>query len=84
MMNLRLPEAPPIYDMGWGSALVRALSQVLEAQIGPKPLPRFVKARLPKAEPWSGCIVYLVDGTNNQHLIVSDGGAWRYPDGALV
>lgn len=29
-------------------------------------------------------LVYVSDGTSNKRLAISDGSAWRFPDGAVV
>ncbi len=81
---IRLPDAPAVYDPAWAASLVSALSQWAATFSAPQPLQRFAKAKLPSAKKYAGVLVYLNDPINDMHLVLSDGVAWRYPDGTLV
>lgn len=83
-MEVRLPDAPPIYEMSWGTSLVNALSQALQRLGQPQSLPRYTIAKLPNPAAYRGVLVYLADGLSGQRIAVSDGVAWRYPSGVLV
>ena len=48
------------------------------------PLPAYTVATLPDAEANAKCLIYVSDGTSNKRLAVSDGSAWRFPDGDVV
>lgn len=43
----------------------------------------YTVATLPAAAP-AGQLIYVSDGADNRRLAVSDGAAWRFPDGDLV
>ncbi|MBB6251700.1 beta strand repeat-containing protein [Nitrospirillum iridis] len=43
----------------------------------------YTVATLPTASP-AGRMIYVSDGTSNKRQAVSDGGSWRWPDGAIV
>lgn len=43
----------------------------------------YTVATLPTASP-AGRSIYVSDGTSNKRFAVSDGSAWRWPDGAVV
>ena len=43
----------------------------------------YTVAALPSATP-AAQLIYVADGTGNKPLAVSDGTAWRWPDGAVV
>lgn len=47
-------------------------------------LPVFTVATLPDPTTVPYCMVFVSDGTANKRLAVSDGAAWRWPDGAVV
>ena len=48
------------------------------------PLPSYTVATLPSAANNARCLIYVSDGTSNKRLAISDGVAWRFPDGATV
>jgi len=48
------------------------------------PLPSYTVATLPSAANNARCLIYVSDGTSNKRLAISDGAAWRFPDGAVV
>lgn len=48
------------------------------------PLPDYTVATLPSAANNARCLIYVSDGTSNKRLAISDGAAWRFPDGAVV
>lgn len=48
------------------------------------PLPTYTVATLPDAAIYQACLIFVADGTSNKRLAVSDGAAWRFPDGAIV
>lgn len=48
------------------------------------PLPDYTVATLPDAANNAKCLIYVSDGTSNKRLAISDGAAWRWPDGAVV
>ena len=50
----------------------------------PFQLPSYTVAGLPSAATYPRCLVYVSNGTANKRLAVSDGSAWRWPDGAVV
>ncbi|PGH55900.1 hypothetical protein CRT60_21855 [Azospirillum palustre] len=43
----------------------------------------YTVATLPSASP-AGRLLLVADGSSNRRLAVSDGAAWRFPDGAIV
>jgi hypothetical protein len=59
-----------------GTAPVSALS--------PLQLPSFTVATVPAAASYPRALIYVSDGTVNKRLAISDGAAWRWPDGAVV
>ncbi|MBR0654842.1 glycosyl hydrolase family 28-related protein [Plastoroseomonas arctica] len=59
-----------------GTAPVSALS--------PLQLPSFTVATVPAAASYPRAMIYVSDGTLNKRLAISDGTAWRWPDGAVV
>ncbi|MES2711967.1 MAG: glycosyl hydrolase family 28-related protein [Pseudomonadota bacterium] len=59
-----------------GTAPVSALS--------PLQLPSFTVATLPAAASYPRALIYVSDGTAAKRLAISDGAAWRWPDGAVV
>lgn len=62
--------------LGKGTGAVQAGS--------PLQLPPFTVATLPPAASYPRCMIYVSDGTANKRLAISDGAAWRWPDGAVV
>jgi len=48
------------------------------------PLPDYTVATLPSAANNARCLIYVSDGSSNKRLAISDGVAWRFPDGAVV
>ncbi len=44
----------------------------------------YTVATLPSASANARGLAYISDGTANKRLAVSDGSAWRWPDGAIV
>jgi hypothetical protein len=50
----------------------------------PLQLPPYTVATLPPAATYPRCMIYVSDGTANKRLAISDGAAWRWPDGAVV
>ena len=50
----------------------------------PLQLPGFTVATLPAAASYARSLIYVTDGTANKRLAISDGTAWRWPDGAVV
>lgn len=50
----------------------------------PFPLFSATVTTLPAAADYTGCIIYVSDGTSNKRLAVSDGTNWRFPDGNIV
>ncbi len=50
----------------------------------PFQLPSYTVATLPAATSYTGCLIYVSNGTTNKRLAVSDGTNWRFPDGAVV
>jgi hypothetical protein len=83
-MNVRLPDAPVLWEMGWGSALVNALNIAFGALSGPQPLPGYTIAKLPSPKLYERCLVYVIDGAGNKRVAVSTGTAWRYLEGTAV
>jgi len=59
-----------------GTAPVSALS--------PLQLPSYTVATVPAAASYPRAMIYVSDGTLNKRLAISDGTAWRWPDGAVV
>ncbi len=51
---------------------------------GPISLAPYTVATLPAAADWPNGIIAVTDGTANKRLAISDGAAWRWPDGAVV
>jgi hypothetical protein len=51
---------------------------------GPLRLPTYTVASLPSASTFARCLIYVSDGSSNRRFAVSDGTAWRWPDGAVV
>ncbi|MDR3439878.1 hypothetical protein [Telmatospirillum sp.] len=47
-------------------------------------LPTFAVANLPSASKYVRCAIYVQDGTGNKRIAISDGAAWRFPDGNVV
>ena len=62
--------------LGKGTGAVQAGS--------PLQLPSFTVATLPPAASYPRCMIHVADGTANKRLAISDGAAWRWPDGAVV
>lgn len=50
----------------------------------PLQLPPYTVATLPPAASYPRCMIYVSDGATNKRLAISDGAAWRWPDGAVV
>lgn len=50
----------------------------------PFQLPGYTVAGLPSPAAMPRCVVYVSDGAANRRLAISDGSAWRWPDGAAV
>jgi hypothetical protein len=50
----------------------------------PFQLASYTIATLPAAASYARCLIYVADGTANKRLAISDGTAWRWPDGAVV
>jgi hypothetical protein len=50
----------------------------------PLQLPPFTVATLPPAATYPRCMIYVSDGIANKRLAISDGTAWRWPDGLVV
>ena len=50
----------------------------------PLQLPSFTIATLPPAATYPRCMIYVSDGATNKRLAISDGTAWRWPDGLVV
>lgn len=50
----------------------------------PLQLPSYTVATLPSPLTFTRCIAFVADGTANKRLAVSDGVAWRWPDGNVV
>lgn len=61
----------------------RPLRAGIEYQ-GPIVLPVYTVSTLPTAADYTAAIIYVSNGTSNKRLAVSDGAAWRWPDGAVV
>lgn len=58
---------------------------MMRARLGePVKQPAYTVATLPTAASWTGCTIYVSDGTSNKRLAISDGTNWRWPDGAIV
>jgi hypothetical protein len=62
--------------LGKGTGAVQAGS--------PLQLPPFTVATLPPAASYPRCLIFVSDGAANRRLAISDGAAWRWPDGAVV
>ena len=62
--------------LGKGTGAVQAGS--------PLQLPSFTVATLPPAASYPRSMIYVADGSANRRLAISDGAAWRWPDGAVV
>lgn len=63
----------------------RQYRQMMNARLGePVAQPAYTVATLPAAASWTGCTIYVSDGTSNKRLAVSDGTNWRWPDGNIV
>jgi hypothetical protein len=56
------------------------------AALNPMQLPTSTVAGLSAfpAATYPRCLIYVSDGATNRRLAVSDGAAWRWPDGAVV
>lgn len=94
------PGLPRNATDAFGSALVDALSRELaynaarsnsllagdgtEAATKPVKLAAYTVATLPSASTYIHGIIYVVDGTSNKRLAISDGTNWRFPDGNIV
>lgn len=52
--------------------------------LSPLQLPSFTVATLPAAATYPRALIFVADGTAAKRLAVSDGAAWRWPDGAVV
>ncbi|MTJ81736.1 MAG: hypothetical protein F8N37_12060 [Telmatospirillum sp.] len=50
----------------------------------PMRLPSFTVTALPDPQKYARCLIFVADGTANKRLAVSDGTAWRFPDGNPV
>jgi hypothetical protein len=50
----------------------------------PVQLPSYAVAALPPAAACPRCVVHVADGAGGRSLAVSDGTAWRWPDGTPV
>lgn len=51
---------------------------------GPFKLKAYTVGTLPTAATYVQGIIYVSDGTGNKRLAISDGSAWRFPDGNIV
>jgi hypothetical protein len=79
--------APQVLAQGSDSNVALQLSAKGTAPISassPFQLPGYTVATLPAAASFTRCMVCVVDGTANKRLAISDGTAWRWPDGAVV
>ena len=52
--------------------------------LSPLQLPSFTVASVPAAASYPRALIYVADGTAAKRLAISDGAAWRWPDGAVV
>ena len=52
--------------------------------LSPLQLPSFTVATLPAAASYPRAMIYVSDGTAAKRLAISDGAAWRWPDGLVV
>lgn len=50
----------------------------------PFQLPGYTVATLPAAASFVRCAIYVSDGSASRRLAISDGTAWRWPDGTVV
>lgn len=57
---------------------------IRDLQSEPVKLPSYTVAGVPAASLWTGCLIYVSDGTANKRLAVSDGTNWRFPDGNII
>jgi len=62
--------------LGKGTGAVQAGS--------PLQLPSYTVATLPPAATYPRSMIYVADSATNKRLAISDGAAWRWPDGAVV
>ncbi|MDH6265549.1 hypothetical protein M2360_000939 [Rhizobium sp. SG_E_25_P2] len=65
--------------IGGGATFSGALSFDL-----PPRLPSYTVSTLPSASAYSRGLIYVSNGASNKRLAISDGTAWRFPDGAVV
>jgi hypothetical protein len=78
---------PQIISQGTDTNVALQLSAKGAAAItasNPLQLPGFTVATLPAAATYVRCVVYVSNGTANKRLAISDGTAWRWPDGEVV
>ena len=61
---------------------VSGTSRTTAAQL--RSLPQYTLANLPSPATWAGSLAYLINGSSNRHLVISDGTSWRFPDGNLA
>lgn len=66
--------------------LFREHAQALNTKSIDEPFALFsaTVSTLPTAADWTGCAIYVSNGTSNKRLAVSDGTNWRFPDGNVV
>lgn len=58
--------------------------QLLAYLQGPIVFPSYTVGTLPDAATYANSGIYVSDGTSNKRFAVSDGVAWRWPDGNIV
>ncbi|BDG73449.1 glycoside hydrolase family 55 protein [Roseomonas fluvialis] len=78
---------PQIISQGSDTNVALQLSAKGAAAVtasNPLQLPGYTVATLPAAATYVRCVIYVSDGTANKRLAISDGTAWRWPDGAVV
>lgn len=83
-----IPAAPldaPDWFKGWLDEMDGYMARLPVAD-GKRPvrLPTFTVADLPAASTWVRCAIYVSNGTSNKRIAISDGAAWRFPDGNIV
>jgi hypothetical protein len=78
---------PQIIPQGSDANIALQLSAKGTAAVttaNPLQLATYTVATLPSASTFARSLVYVSNGTANKRLAISDGTAWRWPDGAVV
>lgn len=68
------------------NALIKRTGGIRGEAFGP--LPEYTVAQVTAGTPDpvanAKCLIYVSDGASNKRMAVSDGAAWRFPDGNVV